>query len=96
MFSKVQSAFESRSAFLAAIETKESRLHSLGNRNPWTNADLDISPPQDWTWTWRNYAAFWWSYGFSTGVWSVGSSLIAVGLNSWQGLCSFTKLVIWV
>jgi cytosine/uracil/thiamine/allantoin permease len=29
-------------------------------------------------------AAFWWSYGFSVGVWSVGSSMVAMGLNTWQ------------
>lgn len=32
-------------------------------------------------------AAFWWSYGFSVGVWSVGSSMVAMGLNAWQ--CEF-------
>jgi NCS1 family nucleobase:cation symporter-1 len=78
-------AFTSWGAFLKAIETKESRVGALEHRNPWSNADLDISPPDYWTWTWRNYVAFWWSYGFSVGVWSVGSSLVAVGLNSWQG-----------
>jgi len=81
----MKGAFSSWDTFLKAIETKESRLGHLEHRNPWTNEDLDISPPADWTWTWRNYASFWWSYGFSVGVWSVGSSLIAVGMSSWQG-----------
>jgi len=83
--SDAKQALTSKRAFLSFVETKESRLGHLEHRNPWTNSDLDISPPEDWTWTWRNYAAFWWSYGFSTGVWTVGSSLIAVGLKSWQG-----------
>ena len=83
--SDAKQALTSKRSFLSFIETKESRLGHLEHRNPWTNSDLDISPPEDWTWTWRNYAAFWWSYGFSTGVWTVGSSLIAVGLKSWQG-----------
>lgn len=51
-------------------------------------ADLDISPREDWTWTWWDYAAFWWSYGFSVGVWSLGSSMISLGLNWWQGILS--------
>lgn len=90
----IKQAFSSRSALIKALETKES-AHGL-DRNPWTNADLDISPPEDWTWTWRSYAAFWWSYGFSTGVWTVGSSLIAVGLNSWQGTISPSQVTFFI
>lgn len=85
--SALKTAFSSKEALITFLETKESAQGQLEHRNPWSNADLDISPPEDWTWTWRSYAAFWWSYGFSTGVWSVGSSLVAVGLNSWQGEC---------
>ncbi|TVY81524.1 putative permease, partial [Lachnellula suecica] len=86
--SALKRAFSSRASLIQFLETKES---AHGNaRSSWTNSDLDISPPQDWTWSWRSYAAFWWSYGFSTGVWTVGSSLIAVGLNSWQAIiCVF-------
>lgn len=58
-----RAAFTSKEAFLEAIETKESAKGRLQNRNPWTNEDLDISPRKDWTWTWWDYAAFWWSYG---------------------------------
>jgi nucleobase:cation symporter-1, NCS1 family len=37
-----------------------------------------------------DYAAFWWSYGFSTGVWAVGSSMVVMGLNAWQSIvCVF-------
>ncbi|KAH8668846.1 permease for cytosine/purines, uracil, thiamine, allantoin-domain-containing protein [Xylariales sp. PMI_506] len=86
----VQVACSSKDAFLAAIETKESAQGRLENRNPWTNEDLDVSPKEDWTWTWWDFAAFWWSYGFSTGVWSAGSSLVALGMTWWQAiLCVF-------
>lgn len=91
-------AFSSREAFLRAIETKKAATArgQEDERNFWRNEDLDISPPQDWTWNWKNYAMFWWSYGFSCGVWTVGSSLIAIGLNWWQGnfldICLFKSI----
>ncbi|RDW85553.1 hypothetical protein BP5796_03878 [Coleophoma crateriformis] len=86
----VRAAFESKDAFIKAIETSESAVGRLEERNPYRNEDLDISPPAHWTWAWYDYAAFWWAYGFSPGVWSVGSSLISVGLTSWQALiCVF-------
>ncbi|KAF2083791.1 uracil permease [Saccharata proteae CBS 121410] len=85
-------AFRSWDAFLAATETAESANGKLQNRNPWSNEDLDISPKKDWTWAWWDYAAFWWSYGFSTGVWTAGSSLVSVGLTWWQAiLCIFAS-----
>lgn len=49
--------------FLKFIETKESAVNRDQERNVWSNADLDISPREDWTWAWWDYAAFWWSYG---------------------------------
>ncbi|KAL1306806.1 hypothetical protein AAFC00_005463 [Neodothiora populina] len=86
----IQHAFSSKDAFLSAMETKESATGQLAARNRWSNEDLDISPKKDWTWHWYDYAMFWWSYGFSTGVWSAGSSMIAIGLNWWQAIiCVF-------
>ncbi|KAK6077882.1 allantoin transport [Seiridium cupressi] len=88
----VEAAFSSRESFLAAIETKESAQGRLANRSPWTNEDLDISPKKDWTWGWWDYAAFWWSYGFSTGVWTAGSSLVSLGMTWWQAIiCIFVS-----
>jgi len=66
----VKYAFSSRETLFRALETKESANGRLEDRNPWSNKDLDLSPKQDWTWRWYNYAMFWWSYGFSTGVWA--------------------------
>ncbi|KAI0482709.1 permease for cytosine/purines, uracil, thiamine, allantoin-domain-containing protein [Xylariaceae sp. FL0804] len=86
----VRAALGSKQALLAAIETRESAQGRLADRNPWTNEDLDISPRKDWTWGWWDYAAFWWSYGFSTGVWTAGSSLVSLGLTWWQAIiCIF-------
>lgn len=105
---RVKEALSSKEAFLAAIETKESATGRLAHRNPWTNEDLDVSPREHWTWRWWDFAAFWWSYGmsgpnlykllanaskgFSTGVWSAGSSLVAIGLTWWQAIiCIFVS-----
>lgn len=83
----IKHAFSSREAFLRTIETKESADGRLTERNALTNQDLDISPQKDWTWRWYNYATFWWSYGFSTGVWSGKSTPSAASVHS------FTKCV---
>lgn len=71
----VRRAFSSREAFIKAIETKESATERLEHRNHWKNEDLDISPPEHWTWAWWDYAGFWWSYGsyFQTQIWSLGA-----------------------
>ncbi|KAF2022731.1 hypothetical protein EK21DRAFT_82538, partial [Setomelanomma holmii] len=46
-------------------------------------------------WGWYDFAAFWCSYGFSVGVWSVGSSMVAMGLNSWQSIiCVFMSYLL--
>lgn len=60
-------SLRSTESLLEFLETKESAARTeSGNRNVWKNEDLDLSPPCDWTWTWRDYAAFWWSYGMRT------------------------------
>lgn len=84
----MREAVSNPQAFLKAVETKKAaRLRDEEDeRSFWKNEDLDLSPPEDWTWTWKNYAMFWWSYGFSCGVWTIGSSLISIGLNYWQGI----------
>lgn len=82
---KVRRAFESRQNFIRALETDETANGRNEERTIWKNEDLDLTPPSGWSWGWYDYAAFWWSYGFSVGVWSVGSSMVAMGLNAWQG-----------
>ncbi len=59
----VHNAFQSKEAFIRFLETDESARGRELERNPWNNQDLDISPPEHWTWRWWNYAAFWWAYG---------------------------------
>lgn len=78
-------AFQSRENFIRWLETDETAHGRTEARTIWKNEDLDLTPPSAWSWGWYDYAAFWWSYGFSTGVWSVGSSMISMGLNAWQG-----------
>lgn len=76
--------FSSRENFVRAMEVNETATGRDEERTFWKNEDLDLTPPEQWTWGWYDFAAFWWSYGFSVGVWSVGSSMVAMGLNSWQ------------
>lgn len=81
-------AFPSRENFVRALEVDETAHGRTEERSFWKNEDLDLTPPSQWTWGWYDYPAFWWSYGFSVGVWSVGSSMVAMGLNAWQ--CTFS------
>jgi NCS1 family nucleobase:cation symporter-1 len=78
-------AFESCESFVRWLETDETAHGRTEERTIWKNQDLDLTPRKAWSWGWYDYAAFWWSYGFSTGVWSAGSSMVAMGLNAWQG-----------
>jgi nucleobase:cation symporter-1, NCS1 family len=81
--SAFKAGFANKNAFLAMVETKESAQGRLQNRNPWTNEDLDISPPRDWTWGWWDYAAFWWSYGtFPFPLMLLGSSIMLMSQAS--------------
>lgn len=79
-------AFESRDDFVRWLETDETAHGRTEERTIWKNEDLDLTPRSAWSWGWYDYAAFWWSYGFSVGVWSVGSSMVSQGLNAWQGM----------
>lgn len=84
----IKQALSSRTAFLEALQVSETAHgRAPSSRSFWKNEDLDLTPRSQWTWGWYDFAAFWWSYGFSVGVWSVGSSMVSVGLNAWQ--CSF-------
>jgi hypothetical protein len=84
-FQAAHRAFESRETFVRWLEIDETAHGRTEERTIWKNEDLDLTPRKAWSWGWYDYAAFWWSYGFSTGVWSVGSSMVAMGLNAWQG-----------
>ncbi|PVI04111.1 hypothetical protein DM02DRAFT_586615 [Periconia macrospinosa] len=85
-------ALSSGAAFINALEVDETANGRSEERSFWKNEDLDLTPPSQWTWGWYDFAAFWWSYGFSVGVWSVGSSMVSVGLNAWQSIiCVFVS-----
>jgi hypothetical protein len=84
-FQAAKRALKSRETFVRWLETDETAHGRTEERTIWKNEDLDLTPRKAWSWGWYDYAAFWWSYGFSTGVWSVGSSMVAMGLNAWQG-----------
>lgn len=86
-----QHAFTSRSAFVKYVETKPDASNGPETvRNHWTNEDLDVSPESHQTWSWYDYASFWWSYGFSPGCWYLGAALLASGLTPGQTLgCLF-------
>jgi NCS1 family nucleobase:cation symporter-1 len=87
---KVKNALSSREAFIKAIEVRSDRDNAEHERNPWKNEDLAISPPEDRTWSWYSYAAFWCVYGINPGTWNVGSALITTGLQPWQAvICIF-------
>ncbi|EXJ81622.1 hypothetical protein A1O1_07687 [Capronia coronata CBS 617.96] len=84
-------AFTSKDAFVTYLETNPDAVHEAGEtRNKWTNEDLDVSPKSHQTWSWYDYSAFWWSYGFSPGCWYLGAALLAIGLTPGQSLgCLF-------
>ncbi|KIY72705.1 cytosine-purine permease [Cylindrobasidium torrendii FP15055 ss-10] len=49
----------------------------------WTNEDMNPVPPEQRTWTTRNYVAYWVSASTNVAVWQFASSMLALGL-SWR------------
>ncbi|KAK8869511.1 hypothetical protein IAR55_000076 [Kwoniella newhampshirensis] len=87
-----QAAFRSKEGFKKALLVEQSEGFSKESSGWWTwsNAHMDPTPPNERTWRWYNFAMLWWSYGFSTGVWNIGSAMIASGLTAWQSIiCVF-------
>jgi len=80
-------AFTSWQAFKKWIQVPDTALdhHSHENSGPtWSNEDLDPTPPEKRTWRWYNYVVFYFALSF--GNWTLGSSLIGIGLNYWQAI----------
>ncbi|KAJ5594948.1 uncharacterized protein N7459_001156 [Penicillium hispanicum] len=50
----------------------------------WINEDLLPTPPEKRTWRWWNYVTFYWSISFTN--WTLGSTMIGIGLNWWQAI----------
>jgi nucleobase:cation symporter-1, NCS1 family len=50
----------------------------------WSNVDLDPTPPERRNWAWYNYFVFYFVLGF--GNWTLGSTMVGIGLNWWQSI----------
>jgi NCS1 family nucleobase:cation symporter-1 len=88
---KVKFAFSSPSNFHRALV-----LDSAAGKL--INEDLVPSPPERQTWTAWDYFAYWWSEAWAVSTWSLGSSLVAVGVsdsNSGDGLSSDLVALRW-
>ncbi|KAI5478017.1 hypothetical protein MNV49_005709 [Pseudohyphozyma bogoriensis] len=83
--------FSSRQGFMNALVIKESDgFAESGKVFSWSNKDLDPTPPEERTWAWQVIHSTHTAYGFSTGVWTLGSSMIAAGLTVGQAVgCVF-------
>ncbi|RDW59580.1 hypothetical protein BP6252_12667 [Coleophoma cylindrospora] len=78
-----RAALKSQAAFKAYIQTEDSEG---GGSWSWTNEDLLPTPLHNRTWRARNYIFFYSSLAMDN--WTLGSSLIGVGLNWWQAIIS--------
>ncbi|KAJ5902046.1 hypothetical protein N7495_002574 [Penicillium taxi] len=54
------------------------------NNSRWVNEDLLPTPLEKQTWRWWNYCTFYWSISFTN--WTLGSTMIGIGLNWWQAI----------
>lgn len=71
---KVKFAFSSPANFHTAI-TLDSAAGKL------INEDLVPSPPARWTWNAWSYLAYWWSEAWAVSTWSIGSSMVTLGVS---------------
>lgn len=71
---KVKFALSSTANFHTAI-TLDSAAGKL------INEDLVPSPPSRRTWNAWSYLAYWWSEAWAVSTWSIGSSMIALGVS---------------
>ncbi|KAE8141810.1 permease for cytosine/purines, uracil, thiamine, allantoin-domain-containing protein [Aspergillus pseudotamarii] len=53
-------------------------------QSQWVNEDLLPTPPEKQTWRWWNYVTLSWSINFTN--WTLGSSMIGIGLSWWQSI----------
>ncbi|ATZ58327.1 hypothetical protein BCIN_16g01430 [Botrytis cinerea B05.10] len=80
-----KNAFTSRQNFMDYVTVQDTALdrHS-GSNKVWSNEDLDPTPPEKRTWRWWNFVTFY--LGLSFGNWTLGSSMVGIGLNWWQAI----------
>nr|POE77586.1 allantoin permease [Quercus suber] len=80
-------AFSSWQAFKSWVQLPDTALdqhgHSKGGPT-WSNEDLDPTPYEKRTWRWWNFVIFYW--GLSFGNWTLGATMIGIGLNWWQAI----------
>ena len=80
-------AFTSWAAFKECLEVNDTELDEQGQRSTgpvWRNVDLDPTPPENRTWAWYNFVVFYVALSF--GNWTLGSTMIGIGLNWWQAI----------
>lgn len=80
-------AFTSWQAFKNWAQVHDTALDQHGHRPSgptWSNEDLDPTPAEKRTWRWWNFVVFYW--GLSFGNWTLGSTMIGIGLNWWQAI----------
>ncbi len=87
-----KNAFQGRENFKNFIQTHDTALDKHGHLDQsqrWSNEDLDPTPPEKRTWRWWNYVTFY--AGLSFGNWTLGSTMVGIGLNWWQSILVRTK-----
>lgn len=52
----------------------------------WCNRDLIPIPPERRTWTWQGFAGYWVIAGINPTAWTIGSTLLALGLSVGQAM----------
>ncbi|KAF2719394.1 uracil permease-like protein [Polychaeton citri CBS 116435] len=80
-------AFTSWPAFKEWVQVPDDSLDGDGEKTSgptWSNEDLLPTPIEKRTWRWWNFAAFYVALGF--GNWTLGSTMIGIGLNWWQAI----------
>ncbi|KAG0647479.1 Allantoin transport [Hyphodiscus hymeniophilus] len=86
-FMVFKNAFRSKGGFKYFIETHDTALDQHGHpesRGRLSNEDLDPTPPEKRTWRWWNFVTFY--IGLSFGNWTLGSTMVGIGLNWWQSI----------
>ncbi|KAB8291528.1 hypothetical protein EYC80_006330 [Monilinia laxa] len=83
----IKNAFKSRQGFMDLVTVQDTALDQHGHPGSdkrWSNEDLDPTPPEKRTWRWWNFVSFY--LGLSFGNWTLGSTMVGIGLNWWQAI----------
>lgn len=84
---KARQTFSSWKSFQDRIQVGNTVLDEYGQKTTgpvWSNEDLDPTPPEKRTWQWWNFVVFY--CGLSFGNWTLGATMIGIGLNWWQSI----------